>query len=88
MIKNDFIDIINEIDNLFLLIKIRVMHLIMKLILFNYENGNSYKKIKKNKEFEICASKKMKENPCFEKLCTNECTEINDDERLKIFHRY
>ncbi|CAI6374066.1 unnamed protein product [Macrosiphum euphorbiae] len=55
---------------------------------FNYENGNSYKKSKKNKEFEICASKKMKENPCFEKLCTNECTEINDDERLKIFHRY
>lgn len=30
----------------------------------------------------------MKENPCFEKLCSNECTEINDDERLDIFNRY
>lgn len=30
----------------------------------------------------------MKSNPCFESLCTNECTEITDDERQVIFNWY
>lgn len=37
------------------------------------------KNYKKNKEYEIVINEKMKENPCFEKLCINEYTEINDE---------
>lgn len=54
----------------------------------NREKGQSYKKIKKDKTFELVGTKVMRSNPCLDKKCSNTCSTKTESERMIIFNRY